>query len=190
MFCDGLVSHYWVKSLFLSKIFFFLHWFKIHCKLTDQLENLYLTCSDTHKRKCIPTVPLTYSILLSLIFFLIFSLCYSLTQSRTHTHTFLHTFKNIYVFNRDLVEKMPSSHTYLLLGDAYMYIQEVGFKWQYVIYVLHISFTCMACVLWIVRHNFPHYNICGLLSWVAQSGISGFEDLMFTTLSEHENVIS
>lgn len=30
-----------------------------------------------------------------------------------------------FVQNRELVEKVPSPHTYLLLGDAYMDIQEV-----------------------------------------------------------------
>lgn len=29
------------------------------------------------------------------------------------------------IFHREMVEKLPSPHTYLLLGDAYMNIQEV-----------------------------------------------------------------
>lgn len=44
------------------------------------------------------------------------------------------------VLNRDLVEKMPSSHTYLLLGDAYINIQEVGIKLPY---ILHINLSCI-----------------------------------------------
>lgn len=30
------------------------------------------------------------------------------------------------LFSREMVEKLPSTHTYLLLGDAYMHIQEVS----------------------------------------------------------------
>lgn len=31
---------------------------------------------------------------------------------------------------RDMVEKLPSTHTYLLLGDAYMHIQEVSGRYD------------------------------------------------------------
>lgn len=57
-------------------------------------------------------------------------------KKKKHTQTLMHLrllrsngkTKHISILNRDLVEKMPSSHTYLLLGDAYMNIQEVGIK--------------------------------------------------------------
>lgn len=34
------------------------------------------------------------------------------------------------ILTREMVDKLPSPHTYLLLGDAYISIQEVRYRWN------------------------------------------------------------
>lgn len=50
-------------------------------------------------------------------------------QIITQNTTLQHVWHGCVVL-REMVEKMPSPHTYLLLGDAYMNIQEVSLIFQ------------------------------------------------------------
>lgn len=53
-------------------------------------------------------------------------MCYCfMFYTSTNNHTLYYADVLVCDFLRDLVEKLPAAHSFLLLGDAYMNVQEV-----------------------------------------------------------------